>query len=111
MFWLCGWTFGELSVLGILSWMIAGHQVLTLSRDTLVIRLAVGPLGRTREYQLDAVRRLRVAATHGGKGQVTTTARAFDYGAKTIRFGVNIDDAEAHHARDLLLEREPRLAE
>jgi hypothetical protein len=70
--------------------------------------------GRSNEYDLPSVKNLRIAFTlantnltipaqsFGGGGSI-----AFDYGAKTFRFGGGLDDAEAAHLIDVLKSRYP----
>jgi hypothetical protein len=69
------------------------------------------PWRRRRGYDLGHVRRLRASATlrlsndlyHSG-------ALAFDYGARTIRLGTGIDEAEASMLIDVIARRFPQLA-
>ena len=70
--------------------------------------------GRSKEYDLPSVKNLRIAFTLaeyqfdlptqslGDGGTI-----AFDYGAKTFRFGGGLDEAEASHLIELLKSRYP----
>jgi len=101
-FWLAGWTVGGGFAICIWLWMLAGRQRVLLRPDALLIRREVFGLGRTHEYDLGHITNLRVAPavtdpwSSGmrvwgvGGGPV-----AFDYGAKTFRFGDSLDEAEA----------------
>lgn len=91
--WLIGWSAGELMVLGVLGYMLAGRETITLRPGQMEIRLQVAAWGLSRQYDITKVKNVRVSTT-GGRNQFPA-ALAFDYGAKTIRFGRGIDEAEA----------------
>jgi hypothetical protein len=144
-FWLCGWAFGEFSVIRQLAtgkapggavlfmfgwlgawtvggcfaisfwlWSMAGHEIVSLTPTSLTIRRDILGFGRSREYDLPSVKNLRIdnTAVNGryyqgfsltpGGGTI-----AFDYGAKTFRFGGGVDQAEASHLIELLKSRYP----
>jgi hypothetical protein len=103
IFWLIGWTTGGAWALSTWLWMAFGKEVVLLRPQALLLRHEVLGVGRTREYDLSHVRNLRVAPETGepsgwrnthfwgpGSGLV-----AFDYGARTCRFGAAVDEAEA----------------
>ncbi len=94
LFWLLGWIVGELGVLTVLAYMAAGTEVITLRPGELSIRLAVAGLGWSREYDTAQVRNLRIAPPISGRQQWAGQV-AFDYGASTIRFARDVDEAEA----------------
>jgi hypothetical protein len=143
-FWLCGWLFGEYSVIRELAtgktaagaslfmvgwlgawtvgggaaiyfwlWNLTGHEIVSLTPTSLAIRRDVLGFGRSREYDLPSVKNLRIAPTFGNTNFTFTTqsfgggSMAFDYGAKTFRFGGGLDDAEASHLIDVLKSRYP----
>ena len=105
-FWLAGWTVGGVYAAGVLLWQLAGREIITLSATTLLHRIEVFGFGHGREYRVSAVRHLRSTdyaanlvsnqsawfppVTRGGAGPI-----AFDYGARTIRMGPALDEAEA----------------
>ncbi len=101
-FWLTGWTVGGGFAIYMWLWMLAGKQRVLLRPDALMIRREVFGFGLIREYDLAHITNLRVAPSvsdpwssgmrfwGGGAGPV-----AFDYGAKTFRFGDSLDEAEA----------------
>jgi hypothetical protein len=102
VFWLAFWTLGgTLALLNVL-WMAAGREVITLEGPRLVIRQEILGRGLTRTFDVFQIRFLRVSpigrrgAFPFGPGVI-----AFDYGAKTYRFGIMIEEAEA----SLLIER------
>jgi hypothetical protein len=94
VFWLIGWLLGELSVIAVLGYMAAGKEIITLEPGHLTVRLAVLGAGRSWQYENSQIKRLRIAAPLSGRQQWSGTI-AFDYGASTIRFARDIEEAEA----------------
>jgi hypothetical protein len=100
--WLVLWTVGGLLFTFFWLWNLAGKEVITLDEEALTIRYALGSTGWSRRFDRREVRDLRVSQSVtmdfrssfgwwlGGNGTV-----AFDYGARTYRFGRGIDEAEA----------------
>lgn len=118
--WLLGWTAGGLWAMYSVGLMLTGKELIFLNRaqSCLALQQRVwGFGGRTREYALGEIRRLRVSpeglGAYGFNAQRTwmTGSRtiAFDYGAKTFRFGAGVDEAEAQAIVDTLQERWPAL--
>jgi hypothetical protein len=102
VFWLIGWTIGGAWAAGAWLWMALGREVVTLRPQALLLRREVLGIGRTREYDLSHVRNLRVAPepadVSAGRthfGGLDSGLVAFDYGARTFRFGGAVDEAEA----------------
>jgi hypothetical protein len=143
-FWLCGWAFGEVSVIHELAtgkarggvslfmigwlgawtvggcaaisfwlWSIAGHEIVSLTPTSLAIRRDILGFGWSREYDLPSVKNLRIDTTdvnsrfnRGFSPQMRFGGTiAFDYGAKTFRFGGGVDEAEASQLIELLKSR------
>jgi hypothetical protein len=112
--WLGGWTVGGAAAIYFWLWNIAGHEIVSLTPTSLTLRRDILGFGRSNEYDLPSVKNLRIAFTlantnltipaqsFGGGGSI-----AFDYGAKTFRFGGGLDDAEAAHLIDVLKSRYP----
>jgi hypothetical protein len=95
-------------------WSMAGHEIVSLTPTSLTIRRDILGFGRSREYDLPSVKNLRIdnTAVNGRYNQgfsLTPGAGtiAFDYGAKTFRFGGGVDEAEASHLIELLKSRYP----
>jgi hypothetical protein len=100
--WLAGWTVGGGVAIFSLLWMLFGRERVTLGVSTLTIRREALGVGRERRYDLANVKDLRASPV-----PVDTTRRsaqpwgfgggtvAFDYGAQTIRFGAQLEEAEA----------------
>jgi hypothetical protein len=66
---------------------------------------------RRRGCDLGQVRRLRASATSRVPNDFSNSgALAFDYGARTIRIGTGIDEAEAAMLIDAIARRFPQLA-
>jgi hypothetical protein len=80
-----------------------GREVVGLRPGALVIRRDVAGLGFNREYSLADVRNLRVSVPPSDAGRWSSPIRlgrepgviAFDHGARTVRFGEGLDEAEA----------------
>lgn len=118
--WLLGWTVGGLWAMYSVGLMLTGKELIFLNRvqSCLALQQRVwGFGGRTREYALGEIRRLRVSTegfgAYGFNAQRTwmmgTRTIAFDYGANTYRFGAGVDEAEAQAIVDTLREQRPSL--
>jgi hypothetical protein len=144
-FWLCGWAFGEFSVIHILAtgktpggaslfmfgwlgawtvggsvaiwfwlWSLAGHEIVSLTPTSLAVRRDILGFGRSREYDLPSVKNVRIDNTalnsryiQGFSLMPEGGTIAFDYGAKTFRFGGGVDEAEASQLIERLKSRYP----
>jgi hypothetical protein len=104
-----------ISAISILSWLLFGVEVIKVDHAGIKTRRQVFGRGRTRDYEGDHIRRLRAApmvyaTTYHNNftweylglagGQI-----AFDYGAKTTRFGSGLDEAEARMIVDAITQR------
>jgi hypothetical protein len=98
--WLVAWNvIGPLFTFFWL-WNLAGKEIVTLDDEALTVRSALGPAGWTRNFDRHEVADVRVSppataefrslAWWPGGGMI-----AFDYGARTHRFGGGLDEAEA----------------
>lgn len=122
LFWLAAWLLGEVYVLIIILWQLAGREELTFSSGNLIHRVAIGSLGRAREFSGSDIRHLRPSPQIAlpwmdqmrwmppifGSGQ---GAIAFDYGAKTYRIGAGLDEAEGRLVLAEIQKRFPRMVE
>ncbi len=94
-FWLIGWAVGEVVVTYIVLYAIGGREVILVNSETVTIRTEIFRLGLAKSYRVPEMRNLRFQAAAGvGKGR-TASRIAFDYGAKTVTFGADIDEPEA----------------
>lgn len=103
--WLLMWTLGSVVALYIWLWNLTGREIVVVDGRDLVLKRDLLGFGRERAYDLAHVANLRVSSVPSiyldpkaglhlwgiGGGLL-----AFDYGAKTYRFGNSIDEAEAN---------------
>jgi hypothetical protein len=94
-FWLVGWTVGELAVTYAILWVIAGQEVISANSETLTCRTQIFGLGWARSYLVREMRNLRFQPASGVGKSRRASRIAFDYGAKTVGFGADLDEAEA----------------
>jgi hypothetical protein len=105
LIWLLAWTVGGVAALAAWLWVAFGREIVTVTDRAVTVRRDVLGRGRGREHDMAHVRGLRVSAAPfnpwdpggalrmwgmGGAGTI-----AFDYGARTVRFGGGLDEAEA----------------
>ncbi len=109
--WLGAWTMGGLAVLSTILWQLVGKERITADHSGIAYRVAIFGIGRTRRYGLEAISNLRavdfsISAFHNQNAMrppffgAITGPIAFDYGAKAVRIGASLDEAEA---RSLLI--------
>jgi len=100
--WFAAWTYiGAWTVYAWL-WITFGKEIVKLCPPSLTIKRDVLGMGITRAYELAQIRNLRASLPYAnpydwvgtGAGLFQGTL-AFDYGAKTFRFGVGLPEAEA----------------
>ncbi len=94
VFWLVMWLIGGLSALAVLAYMVAGKEVVTVQPGHLFVRLEVLGVGRSWDYDSTQIKHLRIAPPLPGRQQWSGSI-AFDYGASTVRFARDIEEAEA----------------
>ncbi len=119
--WLTLWTLGGIAAVYTLLWQVAGREVITIDGLVLRIERRVPCWTRVWEYRLEDVRELRMPPVPSlpwpynaqqvhswplGRG---AGLLAFDYGAKTIRFGLSLDEAEAKMLLAEIAQRHPSL--
>src|SRR5215467_13872980 len=121
-FWLGGWLAGEVCVLAVVGWQLAGLEQLTIVRGNLVQRVSIAGIGHDREFSGAEIRNLRASPqmVPGWADQrafwppflgASNGAIAFDYGAKTYRIGASLDEAEARQIVTTLSRQYPRMVE
>lgn len=117
--WLLGWTAGGMMIIYGLFWSVIGEEIIEVNTVSLSVKKRIFR-GRTKEYSVNHIRNLRVSTesisfhdfSAGWKFWTgSKRAIAFDYGGKTIRFGNEIDEAEAKYIIDKITERCPALKE
>jgi hypothetical protein len=115
-FWVLGMILASAYTIAVLLWLLFGVEVIKVDYANIKIRRQIFGLGRTRDYGGDHIRRLRAApivyATTGYRSSFTWEYLglsggqiAFDYGAKTARFGSGLDEAEARMIVDAITQR------
>jgi hypothetical protein len=116
IFWLGGWTLGGFFALVALAWSMAGREVITVTSFSLTISQRVFGLGRTKSYDATQIRKLRISPTNMSMSDSRSALQywgigggpiAFDYGASTVHFGADIDEAEARMIVDRIGPRVP----
>jgi hypothetical protein len=113
LLWLTMWTLGGASTLFTWLWMLAGQERVTLEPSVLRHRRELFGIGLCREYDLSRIRRLRVApqprvrplGSRRAYLGLTGGVVAFDYGARTVRFGASLDEPEGRMIVQRLKER------
>jgi hypothetical protein len=94
-FWLVGWFLGELAASCAILYMLGGCEVVLANSERLSCTTEIFGLGFAKSYLVREMRDLRFQPASGvGKG-LRASRIAFDYGAKTIPFGADIEEAEA----------------
>ena len=101
--WLAVAVAGTATVVYAWLWNAIGREVVGLRPGLLVIRRDVAGFGFSREYSLGDVRHLRVSVPPSDAGRWSSPLRfgrepgvlAFDHGARTVRFGEGLEEAEA----------------
>jgi hypothetical protein len=93
--WLVGWTFGELAVTYAILYAIGGREVVQANSDTLTVRTEIFRLGLAKSYRVHEMRNLRFQPEAGAAKGRRASRIAFDYGANTVSFGSDLDEAEA----------------
>ncbi len=125
LFGLFGLAFGGLwfgsGAAGIYAylWDLAGKEIIQATPNSLTVSQRLLSYDRSKEYGAEHIRNLRVSAPPAARGRFDTWTRrafkvpangmiAFDYGAKTFRFGLDLDEAEAEQIVATILRRFPR---
>lgn len=113
--WAIGVFVTVIYVCGILLWLLAGVEVIKVDHTGIKTRRQLFGIGRTRHYDGDHICQLRTAPiVYATTYRSNFTAEylglaggqiAFDYGAKTVRFGGSLDEAEARMIVDAITQR------
>jgi len=117
-FWIVGWTVGGFFALATLAWLVAGREHVTIAGDEFAVRREAFGIGWTRRYELRNAKNLRVfdapvdAGPFGMRDPYGFRSGpfVFDYGPRSIRFGVGLDVAEARATLARILAAKPALS-
>ena len=119
MIWLIGWTLGGLFAITILLWSLFGQETILIERGILSISKGIMDIAIIKKnYDLNSIKNLELnpepSGMHNFFGQkknigdfwgLTGGKLRFDYGMKTIKLGLGIDEAEARHLIDEIKNR------
>lgn len=109
--WLGGWTVGGFFALKSLLWMIAGKETILVTYDGITIGKHRVLYTSKKEYSRSHIKEIRTESGAQGwyKGfnvfGQNTGLIAFDYGAKTIKFGICEHEAEAKYILETIKKR------
>lgn len=101
--WFIGWTIGGAIAIYGLAWQIKGKEKIVVDNERITICYEIGRWQRAKTYLQKDLLNLRIS--HVVTSRLPSKSRfsgirggiiAFDYGAKTIRFGSGIDEAEGN---------------
>jgi hypothetical protein len=110
IFWLLGWTLGGLFAIVVLFWTLFGCEIVTIEKP--IIRIEKGLFNTgifKKNYDLPTIKNLELspestfANIFSNKNKIgdfwglTGGKIRFDYGMKTIKFAIGVDEAEARH--------------
>jgi hypothetical protein len=93
--WMIGWAFGEVWATYAILYAMGGREIILANSETLTRRNTLFGLSWPASYLVREMRDLRFQPETGsGKGRRGSRI-AFDYGAKTVSFAQDIEEAEA----------------
>lgn len=105
--WFGVWTVGGLSAIYAWLWQVIGKEIITAHGQTCTTRRDMGGFGFDKPYDLLQMQDLRVVPVGFNPVDFSSSLQlwgigggviAFDYGAKTYRFGAGLDEVEAKQA-------------
>jgi hypothetical protein len=116
LLWIAGMVFALVNVFVYLGWFFAGQEIITVTNDgQLTIDKKPNPFIRKKVYDLRQAEFIRIRPQDlSDKKQNVKLFTAFysnigiihfDYGLKTIRFGAEIDEAEARQLLETLVRK------
>jgi hypothetical protein len=119
--WLGAWTFAGARTIYVCLWNLGGGEVVAVEGSSLMTRrqLFRFALPGAKEYELSQIRDLRASPELDNSSRWLSSSRfwalgggsiAFDYGARTYRFGAGLDEAEAKQVAEMIKQRYPIVA-
>lgn len=118
--WLGSWTVGGAFAIYAWLWQVEGFEKISLSLDAFAIEKITPIWKRKKEYRLRDVVSLRLSNLSSSMWTMSGSMEfwgmsggrlAFDYGAKTVQFGIGIDEAEAKILIKDIEEKYPEIIE
>lgn len=131
IYWLMGWTFGELAAVNELNrqsyssknhlflawailwtaggvyglfdllWQLWGRQTLTIDAACLIHRRRLFGLSWANRYELARIHNIRIM-DQPQPGRFSSSSIAFDYDAKTVRFDPDMDEWEVKQIANII---------
>ena len=117
--WLVAWTVGGAFAIYTWFWQAFGKEIITVDGSYISTKKDIFGLGKLNQYQITHIKNLRIAPMVYNPGDFQSGLQfwglgggilAFDYGAKTCRFAIGIDEAETNEILKRILYRNPSLA-
>lgn len=114
--WLGAWTTGGVAVVSIILWQLKGKETIVLENNILTIEKNLGIIKRKKQYDANQIENLKLSTIDShpmNNIQFSTPIGnkagklCFSYGMKTVRFLMDVDEAEAQFILDILLDRKP----
>lgn len=105
--WFGVWTVGGVSAIYAWLWQVLGKEIVTVQGQTFKTRRDIGGFGFDKEYDLLQIRDLRLGQVGFNPLDFSSSLQlwgigggvmAFEYGARTYRFGTGLDEVEAKQA-------------
>lgn len=121
LLWFVGWTIGGLWAIGNFGWMAIGREIITFNTQGINIARKLGPFSRNWNCSAAHISELRTVEQLTSSmfsnqmppsfmsGAVHGTLK-FDYGNRTLGFGIELETGEAKGILKLLLTRYPHLS-
>jgi hypothetical protein len=116
LLWAAGWTFFGYGAFWTMAWHLAGREEIEVEGGKLSLAVAAGPLRSSQRYDAREIRNLRHdPSVSSSIARALGTARpehgaiAFEYRARTVRFGAELERDEAELVLDMIRERLPDL--
>lgn len=112
--WFGVWTVGGVVAIYAWLWQLMGKEIVTLHGQVFTVRRDIGEFGFSKEYDLVQMRDLRVGPVGMNPLDFSSTLQlwgvgggviAFDYGARTYRFGAGLDEAETKQVVTAITQR------
>lgn len=117
IFWLCGWTVGGFFVIRNFFWNLLGKEVVLFSQGQVEIARKWELFSKAKTYDLNHVKNFRIQEEESRDSGFWGTSRnfgawnsksgtlRFDYGMRTIKFGIEMEEAEAKFILEKLLQK------